>query len=62
MSIGYRETGDECPACGATARDRKTNKPTEPQGLSICPHCNSEKCCMCDMGDDVSCMSCENDE
>lgn len=57
--MNYRETTDPCPGCGATARDRKHNKPAEPQGLETCPHCDAEKCCMCDMGDDVECPSCE---
>lgn len=57
--MNYRETDDECPSCGASARDRKQNKPNEPQGLETCPFCRSEKCCMCDMGDDVECGSCD---
>ena len=60
MSLNYRETDDECPGCGATAGDRKDNKPGEPQGLSMCPHCHTEKCCMCDMGDDVECGNCDD--
>ena len=60
--MNYRETNDECPSCGATARDRKQNKPCEPQGLDTCPHCSAEKCCMCDMGDDVECISCGDEE
>ncbi len=59
MSLNYRETDDECPGCGATARDRRDNKPNSPQGLSECPQCGAEKCCMCDMGDDVECASCD---
>ena len=59
MSLNYRDTDDECPSCGASAGDRKRNKPDEPQGLSECPHCGGEKCCMCDMGDDVECGSCD---
>jgi hypothetical protein len=58
--MDYRETDDECPACGAAAHDRAHNKPDSPQGLETCPHCNSEKCCMCDMGDDVECPACED--
>ncbi len=57
--MNYRETDDECPSCGASARDRKRNKPNSPQGLEVCPYCESEKCCMCDMGDDVECPSCD---
>jgi hypothetical protein len=60
--MNYRETDDECPGCGATAADRKRNKPDAPQGLETCPHCGTEKCCMCDMGDDVECISCDTDD
>ena len=59
MSINYRETDDECPGCGATYGDRQRNRPDDPQGLSECGYCGTEKCCMCDMGDDVECISCE---
>lgn len=62
MSLNYRETDDYCPTCGATAGDRKRNRPDDPQGLSDCPQCGAEKCSMCDMGDDVECMSCEDGE
>ena len=54
----YRETNDKCPSCGATEVDRRMNKPSEPHGLETCPHCGAKKCCMCDMGDDVECLSC----
>lgn len=50
---------DDCPGCGATSADRGRNKRDQPQGLAQCPHCSSYKCCMCDMGDDVECISCE---
>jgi hypothetical protein len=60
--MNYRETDDECPGCGATAEDRKDNKPNEPQGLATCPSCGAEKCCMCDMGDDVECVSCPEED
>lgn len=58
MSHNYRETDEECQGCGAGPGDRKRNKPSEPQGLSNCPHCGTDKCCMCDMGDDVACGNC----
>lgn len=51
------EVGD-CPGCGATPRDRCANKPEDDQGLRECPHCNTLKCCMCDMGDNVECGNC----
>jgi hypothetical protein len=60
--MNYRETKDECPGCGATGSDRLSNKPKDPQGLATCPNCGAEKCCMCDMGDDVECISCEGNE
>lgn len=60
--MNYRETDDECPGCGATAGDRKHNMPEAPQGLELCPHCGTLKCCMCDMGDGVECISCNNPE
>lgn len=57
-TTNYRETDDECPSCGATASERKENNPDAPQGLSECPFCHTEKCCLCDAGDDVGCPSC----
>ena len=60
--MNYRETEDECQGCGATAKDRKENKPDAPQGLEDCPFCGHTKCCMCDMGDDVECPSCDLNE
>ncbi len=59
MQHNYRETDEDCKGCGATAGDRKRNQPTQPQGLSSCPHCEANKCCMCDMGDDVGCVRCD---
>jgi len=52
---------DDCPGCGATVADRQT-KPDDNPVLRACPHCQSLKCCMCDMGDDVECISCNLDE
>ncbi len=52
---------ETCEGCGATASDRQNNKPDSPQELSECPHCGSQKCCMCDMGDDVECGNCPDD-
>ncbi len=59
MSLNYRETDGDCQGCGATCTDRQYNKPDALQGISECPHCGAEKCCMCDMGDDVECISCD---
>lgn len=59
--MNYQETDDECPGCGATEGDRLRNKPDAPQGLEECPGCGAMKCCMCDMGDDVQCISCEGE-
>lgn len=62
MKLNYRETDDTCGGCGATFIDRRRNQPEEPQGLSECPHCGADKCCMCDLGDDVECGSCDAGE
>ena len=62
LGLNYRETEDMCPACGATAKDRKRSGADMPQGLSECPFCGTEKCWMCDMGDDVECNYCEPEE
>lgn len=62
MSLNYWETDDECNGCGATAAERRANKPDEPQGLSECPHCGTDKCTMCDIGDDVACGNCPDED
>ena len=54
---------DECPGCGSSFLDRERRAAQYPDdklptGLSTCPHCGSQKCSMCDMGDDVECISC----
>ena len=61
---------EECPGCGSSFTDRverskrsvKEYGETLPTELTNCPHCGSLKCCMCDMGDDVECISCGNDD
>lgn len=53
---------DACPGCGSSAKDRAKNRPDDPQGITECPHCGTGKCCICDMGDDVECGSCHDDE
>lgn len=59
----------ECECCGSTAADRLNkltndilNFPKEKHEayLKPCPHCGATKCSMCDMGDDVYCISCDN--
>ncbi len=58
--MSYKETDAECGGCGATYAERKKNKPDSTHlGLSKCPHCGADKCCMCDMGDDVECGNCD---
>lgn len=52
---------NECTGCGASEEDRKVNKPDESTELRKCPLCGSSKCSICDMGDDVPCVDCEND-
>lgn len=59
--MNYRETQDECHGCGSTHAERVAAGRTY-AGLSQCPHCEAEKCAICDMGDDVECGSCPPDE
>lgn len=58
--MNYRNTYDECPSCDSTYKDRNDTGNTY-TGLSECPYCGTEKCCICDMGDDVECPSCYNE-
>lgn len=44
----------ECPVCG----NDDTYTPRE----RICPFCGGDKCTQCDMGDDVPCMACQDDD
>ncbi len=48
-----------CDGCGSTETDR-INAGCEDTGLKECRYCGASKCEMCDMGDDVDCMTCEN--
>lgn len=43
----------ECPACGNTSYEG---------ALLQCPHCDGLKCSCCDMGDDVGCPACDNED
>ena len=43
---------DECQTCG--------NR--NPEYLKECPHCGSQKCDRCDMGDDTNCLKCEKEQ
>jgi hypothetical protein len=43
----------ECNACGSSDYDGD---------LRECPHCGSTKCSRCDMGDDVECAACPDEE
>jgi hypothetical protein len=57
---------NNCPGCGSSPTDRESyaKRNADPRdeaistGFTNCPHCGSTKCCMCDMGDDVECISC----
>lgn len=56
-----------CPGCGSSLQERlskATRYPSERISTAIreCPHCGAGKCCMCDMGNDVECPSCPDDE
>ncbi|TDX11930.1 hypothetical protein EDF88_4528 [Buttiauxella sp. BIGb0552] len=42
----------ECNGCGNEAPDE----------LYECPHCGAEKCNMCDMGDNVACNNCPEED
>lgn len=53
-------TAHDCPSCGSTPKERR--KRDDYQGLRVCLYCDSQKCCMCDMGDDVNCGSCPEDD
>jgi hypothetical protein len=65
MSTLHDDNEDgECPGCGSSHEDRLKRSQQHPEdgiptGLSDCPHCGAKKCCMCDMGDDTDCISCE---
>lgn len=48
----------ECAGCGSTPEERE--KHDGRPGLRRCPHCGAEKCCVCDLGDDVECASCDD--
>jgi hypothetical protein len=53
---------EECSGCGSSLADREAfgqrNMGTERKPWN-CRHCDAMKCCMCDMGDDVGCISCD---
>jgi hypothetical protein len=61
----------ECGGCGSTLADRKNYRERNagsraeydsiPVDTCLCPHCGAQKCCQCDMGDDVQCNGCESD-
>lgn len=57
----------ECPGCGSSLADREERARQSPEdnlptGLLDCPHCGAKKCAMCDMGDDVECVSCGDED
>lgn len=54
----------ECQSCGSTLADRDAfgqRNAGALRTLSECKFCGATKCCMCDMGDDVECGSCDPD-
>jgi hypothetical protein len=42
---------DHCPACGIMVNEDE---------ITECPFCGGTKCTLCDMGNDVTCLNCEN--
>ncbi len=59
----------ECKGCGSTQEDRKRfldksgDAYTEADlEVRLCPHCDGDKCDICDMGDDVGCLACEDED
>jgi DNA-directed RNA polymerase subunit RPC12/RpoP len=53
----------ECPGCGSHQEEREEyikdviNSDVS-TALTTCPHCGVKKCCLCDLGNDVKCISC----
>lgn len=65
MSAPRTDADIPCDACGATHADRLAYRDRHgddgiPVDLKDCPYCSGHKCCLCDMGDDVSCLGCED--
>lgn len=51
---GYDDTIlPECPGCGSTDYDGE---------LFECPYCGIEKCSCCDMGNNVGCLACGDND
>ena len=48
-----KEGIEKCPTCGATDEHSNYWHMT-----TKCLYCGSEKCSMCDLGDDVECVNC----
>lgn len=61
MAKDTKQDDDECPGCGSSKRDREVKAAQDDTTILLkeCPHCGSLKCNMCDMGDDVECISCD---
>lgn len=54
-----------CGGCGSTLADREkfaAGADDVPLSIGACPYCNTDKCCMCDMGDDVNCGNCPDED
>lgn len=67
--VQLNESVHQCPGCGSSAAARRsaaqknqTEFPDEQHDpyFKECKRCGSTKCNMCDMGDDVECISCDN--
>lgn len=57
-----------CPGCGSHLSDRERKvKDSDPEDelstkLLQCEFCGKLKCVMCDLGDDVHCLQCNQDD
>ncbi len=63
----YHDSDDVCDGCGSTLEDREKYAKQNPDGdthtgLTSCNYCDTAKCAMCDMGADVMCSNCINED
>lgn len=56
-----------CRGCDATLAERERHQKEaggspDDLGFRYCRGCGGEKCCVCDMGDDVECGNCDDSD